>query len=106
MNCQERIEFVNGDDIKITFTIYRNGQIVSLDGATIKFLMSYFSSDELIAEKEGIKTENLGEFIVIISQNDTKGLVGTFDYQVEIKDISGKINTTKNKQISLNKRIG
>jgi len=33
MNCEEKIEFINGDDIKITFTVYKNEQLVSLDGA-------------------------------------------------------------------------
>ncbi len=105
MYCEEKIEFINGDDIKITFTVYKNEQLVSLDGATIKFLMSYYCSEDLLVEKTGIKTNNLGEFIVTLVPNDTKGFIGTFDYQIEITDITGKINTTNSRQINIMKKI-
>jgi|GEM_PF-2121693 len=101
MNCEEKIEFVNGDDVKITFTIYKNGQLVSLDGASIKFLMAKYGYNDLLLEKTGVKTENLGEFIVTLIPNDTKNLDGEFYYQIEIVDVTGRTNTTKSKQLKL-----
>lgn len=105
MQCKEKIEFINGDDIKITFTVYKNGKLPSLDGATIKFLMSYYGSSELLLEKIGTKTGNLGEFIVTLAHSDTQQYEGAFEYQVEITDIKGKINTTKTKKFIINKKI-
>lgn len=105
MQCEEKIEFVNGDDIQITFTVYKKGQPVSLNGAVIKFFLSYYCSEDLLVEKAGIKTNNLGEFVVTLVPNDTEGLIGFFDYQIEITDVKGKVNTTNNKQINITKKI-
>lgn len=105
MQCEEKIKFINGDNIQITFTVYKKEQLVSLDSATIKFLLSNYGSDILILEKIGVQTENLGEFTVNLLPIDTKGYDGIFDYQIEITDISGKVNTTFSKQIDIFKKI-
>lgn len=105
MQCQEQIRFINGDNIQISFTVYKNEKLISLDNAIIRFLMSYYGTDELILEKSGIRTGNLGEFTVDLIPDDTKGYEGIFDYQIEITDIKGKINTTETKQINIKKKI-
>lgn len=105
MQSEEKIKFVNGDSIQITFTVYKDERLVSLDGASIRFLLSYYGSDNLILEKAGVQTENIGEFIVNLLPTDTEGLNGIFDYQIEITDINGKVNTTFSKQIDIFKKI-
>lgn len=105
MQCEEKIKFVNGDDIVITFTVHKNGQLVSLDGSIIKFMLSYYGSDECILVKNGEPTHNKGEFVITLVPADTNGYVGNFEYQVEITDITGKKSTPVCKQLALFKRI-
>jgi len=105
MQCEEKINFINGNDIEITFTIYKLGNLVSLDGATIRFLMAYHGSNDLLLEKEGIQTDNTGEFIVALTPKDTNGYTGIFDYQIEITDAATKVHTTDTKQLIIKNKI-
>ena len=112
INSLSEDSFIAGTDRYYDYTVYNtSGTVVSLNGATIAWKMSYYGESEAEVEKslgDGISitgaVEN-GEFAVHLSPSDTVDLYGKFIHQATVTDADGEEFTPAQGVITIIKRI-
>ena len=97
INNLEELSLIAGTKYDLTFSIYQNGELISLIGATVNWILSHYGSTEEVLTKAGtillttmspFGTSSLGVEI-ILEPEDTINLRGKFIQQLSITDFDG-----------------
>lgn len=103
----QHFEMVANDTEGILLEITKDGKLQNIAGAEIKF-GAIDSGGKTVLSKvtpTQIKVLGLGQVVINLLPEDTVDLEGTYNYQVQVKDVSGNIKTVTIGRINILKNL-